>query len=159
MDNTQDTTADFRGMVDRLLQSAFESGDEAALAAQLRKDGAMASEIVIRGTQGLLGYAALSNMVSPKGWLCLAPVAVEPAAQGRGNGKTLLELVLKWAAERDATVVVLGNPDFYGANGFSTARAARLQSRYPVKYMLLAGPGDDAPEDTLIYPAAFDSLS
>jgi putative acetyltransferase len=37
------------------------------------------------------------------------------------------------------------------------ARAVRLQSRYPVKYTLLAGPGDDVPKETLIYPAAFDN--
>lgn len=158
MDNSQDTGSGFREGVDRLLRAAFEAADEADLVKQLRNDKDMASEIVIKGPQGPIGYAALSNMVAPKGWLCLAPVAVEPEVQGLGHGKTLLAMVLKWAAERDATVVVLGNPDYYGANGFSTDRAARLQTRYPVKYTLLAGPGDDAPEETLIYPSAFDDL-
>jgi putative acetyltransferase len=158
MDNSPDTAQNFREMVDAILQSAFETADEAKLVDQLRRDKDLAGEIVLKGTQGLIGYAALSKMVAPKGWYCLAPVAVDPAAQGQGHGKTILAMVLKWAAERDATVVVLGNPDFYGAHGFSTERAARLQTHYPVKYMLLAGPGDDAPKETLIYPAAFDEL-
>ena len=158
MDNSQDTTSDFREMVDALLRSAFDSSDEADLVKRLRTDKDLAGEIILEAKAGLMGYAALSEMVAPEGWLCLAPVAVEPAAQGHGHGKKLLELVLKWAEERDATVVVLGNPDFYAKNGFSSDRAARLKGRYPVKYTLLAGPGEDVPEETLVYPAAFDGL-
>ncbi len=158
MDNPQNTNPGFRESVDKLLRAAFDAAGEADLVKQLRNDGDLAGEIVLEGKKGLIGYAALSNMAAPKGWLCLAPVAVVPVAQGLGHGKTLLAMVIKWAAERNATVVVLGSPDYYGANGFSTDRAARLQTRYPVKYTLLAGPGDDVPEETLIYPAAFDDL-
>lgn len=158
MDSPQDTIPDFDLKVDLLLRSAFEAADEADLVKQLRRDKDMASEIVLEGNQGLIGYAALSNMVSPKGWFCLAPVAVDPAAQGQGHGKTVLAMVLKWAKDREATVVVLGDPEFYGEHGFSTDRAARLQTRYPVKYTLLAGPGEGAPQETLIYPSAFADL-
>ena len=56
-------------------------------------------------------------------------------------------------------IVVLGDPAFYEAAGFSTARAAMLSSPYPVEYTSLAGPGDDAPNETLIYPDAFSKLS
>lgn len=158
MDNTQETTTDFRMMVDTLLRAAFETGAEADLVIQLRADNAMASEIVVRGRAGLLGYAAVSRMVGPKGWLCLAPVAVMPAAQRLGHGVTLLKLVNKWAAEQDAVIVVLGFPEFYQKHGFSQARAAKLTSRYPSDFTLLAGPGADVPEETLIYPKAFDDL-
>ena len=158
MDNPQDTIPDFALKVDFLLRSAFGAADEADLVKQLRGDKDMAAEIVLEGREGLIGYAALSNMVSPKGWLCLAPVAVDPAVQGHGHGKTVLAMVLEWAKDRDVTVVVLGDPDFYGANGFSSDRAARLQTRYPIKYTLLVGPGDDAPQETLIYPSAFADL-
>lgn len=159
MNTPQDATPDFRKMVDTLLRAAFDSSDESDLITRLRQDKDLVAEIVLEAKGGLCGYAALSTMVAPEGWLCLAPVAVEPKAQGLGHGKTLLNLVLKWARERDATVVVLGNPDFYGTRGFSQDRAAKLQSRYPVKYTLLAGPGDDVPEETLVYPPAFDDLN
>lgn len=39
--------------------------------------------------------------------------------------------------------------------GFSTARAARLSSPYPVGHLALAGPGESAPEEALIHPKAF----
>ena len=159
MDNDQGITPDSLEDVDTLVRAAFESSDECDLIHRLRKDNDMANEIVLRGKEGLLGYAAISRMVAPNGWLCLAPLAVAPGAQGRGHGTTVVGMVSKWAADRDATVVVLGDPDYYGARGFSAKRAAQLTTRYPVEYTLLAGPGDDAPQETLIYPPAFDRLS
>lgn len=158
MNSSQNRATDFHKRVERLLRAAFESRDEADLVTRLRNDKDLAGEIVLEEKMNLVGYAALSKMASPEGWFCLAPVAVEPEVQGRGHGKALLRLVLKWAAERDATVVVLGNTEFYGEYGFSQARAARLQTRYPVKYTMLAGSGGDAPKETLIYPSAFDDL-
>lgn len=140
---------------DALLRAAFKTGAEADLVARLRTDQAMATEIAVFGGNRLLGYAALSWMTAPEGWLCLAPVAVAPDAQGGGIGGQVVELALNWAAGRDAFVVVLGDPNYYGARGFSAQRAARLSSPYPVEHTLLAGPGDDAPAEALVYPAAF----
>lgn len=56
------------------------------------------------------------------------------------------------------TLVVLGKPWFYARCGFSSAKAARLKASYPVQNLLIARAGDDIPEETLIYPAAFDGL-
>ena len=158
MDKAQNRIPDFFEKVDVLLRAAFEAPDEADLVKQLRHDEDMADEIVLKDGQGVIGYAALSHMVSPTGWFCLAPVAVDPALQRLGHGKAVLAMVVNWAKERNAMVVVLGDPNFYGANGFSTDRAARLKTPYPVEFTLLAGPGDDAPAETLIYPAAFCEL-
>ncbi|MES2665809.1 MAG: N-acetyltransferase [Pseudomonadota bacterium] len=56
------------------------------------------------------------------------------------------------------TLVVLGRPAFYTRAGFSQIRAARLTSPYPLEHTLIARPGADVPEETLIYPAAFDGV-
>ena len=97
-------------------------------------------------------------MLSPKGWLCLAPVAVHPDLQGRGIGKRMIGMLAEWARLAGRTVVVLGEVPFYERGGFSAARAANLTGPYPIEHTLLAGPGNDTPEAELIYPKAFSAL-
>ena len=158
MDRKHVTCPDRAQAVDTLLRAAFETGDEAELVHRLRRDGDMAHEALVC-TRGILrGYAALSHMQAPSGWLCLAPVATDPAFQRRGIGSGAVRLALDWAADRGAHVVVLGDPGFYGARGFSSARAAGLTSPYPVSHTLLAGPGAGAPVATLLYAAAFSDM-
>ncbi len=144
--------------VDALLNAAFDTSAEAELVRALRTDRVLAAEILLPGKTGLEGYAALSRMVAPRGWLCLAPVAVRPEGQRRGTGSRLVEMALRKAEEARAFVVVLGDPGYYGARGFSSVRAARLISSHPAAHMLLAGPGSDAPEAELIYPPAFRNM-
>ncbi|WP_137699851.1 GNAT family N-acetyltransferase [Marimonas lutisalis] len=144
--------------VERLLQKAFGGNDEARLVRLLRKQGAIAGEMVIPGEDGIAAYYALSHFVKPKGWLCLAPVAVRPDLQGKGIGRRMMGLLTEWARISGNTVVVLGEVGFYERGGFSQARAARLSSPYPVEHTLLAGPGSDVPEAELVYPTAFSAL-
>jgi putative acetyltransferase len=120
--------------VERLLQKAFGGNDEARLVRLLRKDGAMAGEMVIAGPGGIAGYFALSEFGAPKGWLCLAPVAVHPDHQGQRIGRRMMGLLTEWA------------------------RAAKLKTPYPIEHTMLAGPGSDVPEAELVYPAAFSVL-
>lgn len=141
--------------VERLIQKAFKGNDEVALVRALRKQGDMAGEMVVAGPDGLVGYLALSEMAAPKGWLCLAPVAVHPDAQGRGVGRRMCGMITAWARQAGRMVVVLGDVPFYERAGFSAARAAKLASPYPIAHTLLAGPGEGAPEETLLYPPAF----
>jgi putative acetyltransferase len=170
--------------VEALLLAAFPGPDEAKLVRDLRAAGAMVSERVIRW-QGRIGaYAGISRMIAPKGWHALAPVAVLPEWQGgalgrdqagAGNDYRLGTRVVQEAAgmyiehshaigagpapeDGTPTLVVLGKPSFYARCGFSSARAARLASRYPVEYLLIARAGNDIPEATLIYPAVFDGV-
>ena len=56
------------------------------------------------------------------------------------------------------TLVVLGEPAFYERCTFSRSRAARLRSAYPLSHLMIARPGDDIPEETLIYPEAFEGV-
>lgn len=144
--------------VERLLQRAFEGSAEAQLVRKLRKSRQIAGEMVVPGEDGIVGYYALSRMVEPKGWLALAPVAVDPEWQGRGIGRRMVGMAAEWARLSKTTIVVLGAVPFYERAGFSVARAAKLISVYPVAHLLLAGPGEDAPERALVYPSTFDGI-
>jgi putative acetyltransferase len=169
--------------VDALLRAAFPGPEEAALVRQLRADGAMVSERVMRW-QGRIGaYAGISRMVAPDGWFALAPVAVLPEWQGGALGREKPEMqpyfrfgtrIIRQTAQLftefshlilwtkgtglTPTLVVLGKPSFYARCGFSSGRAARLVSGYPVKNLLIARPGDDVPDERLVYPRAFDAV-
>jgi putative acetyltransferase len=145
--------------VEALLRAAFDGEAEAKLVDALRRSGAMAGEMVLPDRSGgVAGYYALSAMQAPKGWLCLAPVAVHPEWQGQGHGRRMIGQLSAWARAARQYVVVLGEVAFYERAGFDHARAARLQGPYPVKHMSLAGPGDDAPSCELIYPRAFQEM-
>jgi putative acetyltransferase len=170
--------------VEALLLAAFPGPEEAKLVRNLRAVGAMVSERVMRW-QGRIGaYSGISRLVRPKGWYALAPVAVLPewqnGALGRGprgldhdyhfgtrivqqTAMPYIELPHIICAELQPedgkpTLVVLGKPSFYAQCGFSSVRAARLKAPYPVDHLLIARHGDDVPEETLVYPAAFDGV-
>lgn len=143
--------------VSELLTEAFGQKDEASLVETLRKSRAIAGEMVLpmRGETGseVIGYAALSKMVTPKGWLCLAPVAIRPDLQGRGYGKRLVGMITQWAELSGQTLVVLGDPSFYSRCGFA-AIAEGFTSPYPIEQTLTVGPAK-AKVKTLSYPKAF----
>jgi putative acetyltransferase len=170
--------------VEALLLAAFPGPEEARLVRDLRADGAMVSERVMRW-QGRIGaYAGISRMVAPEGWYALAPVAVLPEWQNGALGRDRpgmesdyrlgTRIVQQTASmfiefghrlreelqptDRKPTLVVLGKPSFYARCGFSLERAARLTSPYPIANTLIARAGDDVPEETLVYPAAFDGV-
>ena len=144
--------------VEHLLQRAFKGSAEAQLVRKLRKSRQIAGEMVVPGEEGIVGYYALSRMVEPKGWLALAPVAIDPDWQGRGIGKRMVGMAAEWARLSKTMIVVLGTVPFYERGGFSAARTAKLTSIYPVDYLLMAGPGTDTPEKTLVYPSSFEGL-
>jgi putative acetyltransferase len=144
--------------VDGLLRAAFGGDAEVRLVARLRKAGAMAGESVLPGPEGqaeVVGYFALSQMRQPRGWLCLAPVAIHPEWQGRGHGRRMIKMLAGWTGAAGQTVVVLGEPGFYAGCGFSRDRAAGLTSPYPVDHTLILAPSENIPAETLVYPAAF----
>ena len=67
--------------------------------------------------------------------LVLSPLAVSPAAQGRGVGTALLAAAVEAARDLGVPAVFLeGSPDFYGARGWERGSAhgfARPSSRIP----------------------------
>lgn len=142
--------------VARLLRRAFENEGEVRLVERLRRDGAIAGELVLPDGAAIIGYCALSEMRGPQGWLCLGPVAIDPGWQDLGHGHRMVAWVAEWARRSGCRVVVLGAPDFYQTAGFSRTRAQGLRSPFPVTNTLLAGPGRDVPEVELCYPSAFE---
>lgn len=144
--------------VEALLRAAFEGSEEALLVQKLRKTKAMAGETVMAIGDRLVGYYALSHMTAPKGWLCLAPMAIAPDVQRHGYGKRMMGMLTEWARLSSTPVVVLGEPAFYEKAGFLRGYAANLTSPYPIEHTMLAGVGKPAPAQELIYPAAFAGL-
>ena len=144
--------------IDQLLLQAFDGDAEALLVRKLRKARAIAGETVLPMDGKIVGYYALSYMIKPKGWLCLAPVAIQPELQRQGYGKRILGILTEWARLTKTPVVVLGQPAFYTTAGFTQSHAAQLTSPYPIKNTLLAGMIKPAPAQTLVYPKVFDGV-
>lgn len=144
--------------VSALLDAAFDGTTESRLVTALRKNGEMAGEMVLPLGDSIIGYYALSQFRAPQGWLCLAPVAVAPDLQGHGHGRRMIRQLTEWARLSEQVVVVLGQVEFYEKADFQQARAASLTSPYPIEHTLLAGPGTDAPKQSLRYPKSFDGL-
>lgn len=163
--------------IDALLRAAFKSDDEAKLVQKLRRNGDILFEFV-KHWNGVIGaYAALSRMRNPEGWACLAPLAVLPEFQNGALapnqstkayysfGTRLVKDIVMITSHKTRenttntnfpdTIVVLGKPNFYQRAGFDLLRAQKLISPYPLKYTLIARPGDDIPEEELQYPSSF----
>ncbi len=146
--------------VDALLRAAFETPAEARLVEKLRKARLVAGEQVMPMGDRIVGYYALSYMVKPKGWLCLAPVAIAPDVQRRGYGKRMMGILSEWSRLVQVPIVVLGPPAFFGQAGFSREGAVNLSSPYNLDHTMVSGVSGlkGAPAQSLIYPAAFDGM-
>lgn len=140
--------------VDALLRDAFGSSEEVTLVHALRKAGDIAGEQVLPMDGQIVGYYALSKMVQPSGWLCLAPVAIAPELQRQGHGRRMVGLLTEWARLTKIPIVVLGNPELYGQAGFSFENAQNLTSPYPIEFTGVAGL-DRPANGRLVYPKAF----
>lgn len=141
--------------VDALLRAAFDGADEANLVRDLRKSGEIAGETVLPMGDRIVGYYALSKMTAPKGWLCLAPVAIAPDVQGRNYGLRMMGMLCEWAKRSTQTVVVLGAVPFYERAGFSKAQAENLTTPYPIDHTMIVGHGKNAPAEILVYSKPF----
>ena len=134
----------------------------ADLVRALRYNEEIETEMELEWGGRVIGHYALSHLVTPKNWLCQAPVAVHPDWQRQGHGILMMSELCEWARTTGRTdaryIAVLGQVAFYERAGFSQARAARLTSPYPIRQTLLAGPGADVPIAALKYPQAFGRL-
>ncbi len=142
--------------IDRLLRRAFGGSAEADLIGKLRAQKGCREWVV--GVPVPIAHLAVSPFEAPSDWLCLAPLAVAPEEQGRGVATALLRHVAEVLAAEKQTVVVLGKPSLYARAGFSTERAARLVTPYPVAATLIARPGTDTPAVRLVYNRAFEGV-
>lgn len=121
--------------VAELLSRAFGGPAEAELLDALRSAGELALSLVAEVGGTVIGHVALSPLEARGPALALAPLAVHPAMQSRGLGAALLRAAL--AAFQDHTIVVLGDPAYYGRFGFVPAD---LESPYAGPHLLTLGP-------------------
>ncbi len=151
--------------VHALHAAAFPTKDEARLVDALRRDpGAWLPGLscVAEAPDGSVAAHALLTRcrVGDAPALALAPVATDPAQQGRGAGTAVIRAVLEAARARgERLVVVLGHPDYYPRFGFVRASAYGIRTSFEVPdealMALVLDGSDEAPGGTIRYPAAF----
>lgn len=143
--------------------AAFPTPAEAQLVDALRAAGKIAVSLVAEVDGTVRGHLLLSpvelcGVCAAGGGLGLAPIAVEPAYQGRGAGSALICESMAAARRLGARyVVVLGEPDYYSRFGFETASRYGLANEYDAgdAFMVrLLRPGALPPEGGLISYAA-----
>ncbi|OON39171.1 GNAT family N-acetyltransferase [Izhakiella australiensis] len=122
--------------IDSLLRRCFDDSAEAELVQQLREDGLLTLGMVATDDEGqVLGYAAFSPVTlndEDKGWVVLAPLAVDERMRGDGLGKKLIYEGMDALNEFGySAIFVLGDPMYYGRYGFAPAARHQLRCRWP----------------------------
>ncbi len=153
-----------RSLVRAIHIAAFGRADEADLVDSLRAEGAVLASVAAEWEGHVVGHVLFSRMfIETAGGAiaaaALAPVAVLPEFQGRGIGGRLIAgglEMLRGPGER--IVIVLGHPEYYGRFGFSSEKAASLESPFPPEAFLameLSAGALDGVRGQVRYPAAF----
>jgi predicted N-acetyltransferase YhbS len=129
---------------ERLLDAAFGSARFAKTSERLREDRFAADELSFSAIENgrLVGTARLWNIAVglDRPALLLGPVAVACDARGRGIGGKLVRRVLREARRRGHDAVVLvGDAEYYGRFGFSTAKTGALRLPGPFELHRLLG--------------------
>lgn len=129
------------GPVRDLVLAAFATTDfsdgvpEARLVDGLRADGDLlpALTFVAELDGGVVGSVVCSRASMGEGpSVGLGPLAVRPDHMGQGIGSALVASVVATAEQlAEPSVVLLGDPGFYGAFGFETAAAHGVASPGP----------------------------
>ncbi|MEO0476661.1 MAG: N-acetyltransferase, partial [Planctomycetota bacterium] len=97
-----------------------------------------ASAVGHRNGHTIVGHILFSPMSIKDGDgrlrpLALAPIAVDPAWQGSGIGKALIRQGLRACEDvRAGAVFVLGEPGYYGPQGFETASKHEFENPFGV---------------------------
>jgi putative acetyltransferase len=143
---------------------AFGRADEADLVDALRGDRDVILSLVAEADSMIAGHVLFSRMWVDSGAMrvaaiALAPVSVLPELQRRGVGSALIRRGLELLREAGERIVfVLGHHDYYPRFGFSTEKAAHIESPFPREFFMALelSPGAlDGVQGTVMYPAAF----
>ena len=143
--------------VHALLRASFAREAEARLVDRLRASGKIAAALVAEENARILGHVVFSKIVTDTeagemGALALAPLAVQPAFQRLGIGSALVSAGLeRCRLERQARVLVLGDPVYYARFGFVPAARFGLKCPFPAR--------DDAFLAIELEPGAFAKVS
>jgi putative acetyltransferase len=142
----RDVRPDERDVVHGLVEAAFGRAPEADLVADLTRAGDAEISLAAELDGRLVGHVLLSRMDAPFRALALAPVSVDPAAQGRSIASALIkEAIARARVAGWLAIFVLGDPAFYGRFGFEAALAAGFSSRYASPYFMALALGDALP--------------
>ncbi len=136
----------------------YSEGDEADVIDGLRKDGDLLMSLVAVDGETIVGqatYSAARLSNNEKGWIVLGPVSVEPARQGDGIGRALLEAGEAEMRARGARgITVLGDPKVYSRFGFRQHTPMQLEGELG-DYLQVKSFGAPVPAATINYAAAF----
>jgi putative acetyltransferase len=160
--------------VARVVADAFRSEAHAALVSAIRTSNGFVPALSLVAEDGgrLVGHVMISTVGleggdgERRGIPSLSPLAVAPAAQGRGVGSALVRAVTDEARRLGAPFVVLeGDPRYYGRFGFEPAASHGIEidlpSWAPAEAAQVLVLRDDGPLPTgrVVYPPAFDLVT
>lgn len=136
----------------------YSDGDEADVIERLRKDGDLLLSLVADDDGTVVGQvtysrARLSN--GEDGWMVVGPICVDPARQGDGIGRALMEAgETAMAAVGAKGITVLGDPQLYGRFGYVQHTDLRLEGELG-EYLQVKSFGAPIPAATISYAPAF----
>ncbi|WP_120077390.1 GNAT family N-acetyltransferase [Aurantiacibacter odishensis] len=136
----------------------YSDGDEADVIDRLRADGDLLLSLVAVEDGEIVGQvtyssARLSN--GEDGWMVFGPIAVEPARQGEGIGRALMDAGEQAMKARGAKgITVLGDPALYARFGYVQHTPLTLEGELG-EYLQVKSFGAPIPSATLTYAPAF----
>ena len=153
-DDCDGYAAEIARIVEAAFRAEYGKGDgEAALIETLRRAGDVIAEFVAVDDGAVVGHAMFSRMgVDParRRIAALGPVCAHVDRQNAGIGSALIRAGLETCREHGVgAVVVLGDPDYYGRFGFSSAKVKNIACAF-------AGPHLQAFE---LVPGALDGVT
>ena len=133
-----ETSSDI-AQVGEIVRLAFPTDAESRLVDALRANGKAIISLVATQQDKILGHILFSPVTttppSDARGLGLAPVAVQPNAQGKGIGSQLIREGLRLCQQLGYDYcVVLGNPNYYQRFGFETASHFGMQNEYGLNH-------------------------
>lgn len=148
-----------RGLTERaFVGRPYSDGDEADVIERLRRDGDLLLSLVATSGEVIVAQACWSRAIlsnGEDGWMVLGPIAVEPAWQGQGIGRTLIETGEARLRTMGAKgITVLGDPAFYARFGFRQHTPLGLEGELG-GYLQVKGFGAPIPAATIGYARAF----
>lgn len=135
----------------------FSRQTEHLIVEQLRAAGALAVSLVAEVRGAVAGHIAFSRARiggADLGWYLLGPVAVFPAAQGRGLGSALVRAGLDELRRLGAKgCALVGDPAFYTRLGFRQAQRLEYPGVPPQFVLCLPLAGEEPKGDVGHHPA------
>lgn len=137
----------FSQQTEHLIVEALRAADALEVSLVAESDG----EVV-----GHIAFSAAGIGDASTGWFLLGPVAVQPARQGEGIGRALIEAGLDALRSRGAHgCVLVGDPDFYSRFGFRQYPGVSWTGVPDENVVCLLMSGE-MPVDEVSYHPAFD---